>query len=283
MNRISFHILTLVFAGLLTVSCTEMITNVDLPVVDPKLVVNAWIQPGDSMLRATLTHSWPISKPHNWSNNPDVTHATVRISNGSQSVQLLYDAMDRSYRAPAAGFSLNPGTSCTLTASASGYPDINGTTRIPALTDVDMQFIGVKKSYDEDWGGDILRYSFKIKDAPGQENFYRVYMEVSYQNDTAFDDYYFRDPENVSSVFSDVNKDGEEILVNFVDGFQDYPYYVRFVVLTTDPAYYYFHKSIFSFTGEDPFAEPVQIYSNIHNGLGAIGSFLTHKKLVRIR
>jgi len=283
MKRNYTFMLAVVFIGLWSVSCTEMVTNVDLPEVEPKLVVNSWISPGDTFIRATVTRSFPVGKSHDWNVNPDVTNAVVNISNGSQTVQLVYDNMERGYRACASGIGLIPGTSYTITAAASGYDAVNGTTTIPAATAPGLEFLGVQQIYDEDWGGDVNRYDFKIRDIAGQENFYRVYMEFSFQDDTSFTDYYFREPENGYPFLSDVNKDGEDILVSFNDGNLFLPYYVRLVVFSTDEAYYRYHKSVYNYSGDDPFAEPVQIYSNINHGLGAIGSYLPHKKLIRIR
>lgn len=283
MQRNNFLLTALVAIGLLGNSCTEMISNVDLPEVDPKLVLNAWIQPGDSIIRASLTHSYPVGKAHNWNDNPDVTDAVVYLRNGSQNLQLVYDGMERVYKAAGAGFSLVPGQACTISADAPGYPAVDGTTTIPDPGPVGIGYLGVKQSWDEDWGGEVLRYSFKLQDPPGRENYYRVMLAVSYEDDTSFDMAYYREPEYGSPVISDLNKDGEDILISFVDGYQGMPYYIKLIVFTTDEAYYHYHKSVYTYTGDDPFAEPVQIYSNINNGLGAIGSYRTLKKLIRLR
>jgi hypothetical protein len=283
MNTKYTFLLSIVFVGLWSVSCTEMVTDIDLPEVDPKLVVNTWVSPGDTFLRATVTRSYPVGKSHDWNTNPDVPDAIVRISNGSQTVQLVYDNMEMAFKASASGFSLVPGGSCSITATASGYEAVDGSTTIPSQSSLPLEYLGVQQIYDEEWGDDVNRYDFKIRDIPGEENFYRVYMEFSFQDDTAFDDFYYLEPANGYPYLSDVNKDGEDILVSFHDASLMTPYYVRLIVLSTDEAYYRYHKSVYNFSGDDPFAEPVQIYTNINNGLGAIGSYLTYKKLVRLR
>jgi hypothetical protein len=33
-----------------------------------------------------------------------------------------------------------------------------------------------------------------------------------------------------------------------------------------------FHQSIFNYTGDDPFSEPTQIYTNVTNGLGVFAA-----------
>ena len=72
-------------------------------------------------------------------------------------------------------------------------------------------------------------------------------------------------------LFSDENADGTHISRNY-----SFEYYtnsdtllaVDVYLLNCNYDYYSFHRSVDNYTGDNPFAEPTLIYSNVNEGLG---------------
>jgi hypothetical protein len=59
----------------------------------------------------------------------------------------------------------------------------------------------------------------------------------------------------------------------FSSGGSDGSQKFRFTLTKGDEAYYQYHRSLFSFEGDNPFAEPVRLYSNVNGGLGVVAGF----------
>ena len=113
------------------------------------------------------------------------------------------------------------------------------------------------------------RYNVQWMDSDLNENYYRV---ILYWLENI--DYLARADEYVK----DVLDNGEEISKNLylssygpdISG-EGIPYAVY--LLNVDETYYRYHKTSSLISGDDPFSEPVQVYTNVENGLGCFCSF----------
>lgn len=269
---IKFHLsFALVF---LFMACEQEVDDIPLPQSDPKLVVYSYISPSDSLIQVEVTKSIPFfSGAKNLDVDEAVTDATVQISSNGSAVQLPYDPSSRSYRiANNTSFPILAGQSYFLTVTAPGGFSVNASTRVPK-TSPELPTVSLDSTIRESDGFQEKRYRIitKWKDVAANNNFYHF----SLKPENFFGEGYCND------VFSDEGKQGMEIsrscsYTTFFD--PTFPNSSSFngtvYVLTTDVEYYKYHESYYRYNDENPFAEPVRIYSNIEGGLGCFGSYL---------
>jgi hypothetical protein len=59
--------------------------------------------------------------------------------------------------------------------------------------------------------------------------------------------------------------------------------FLKVYLLNTCKPYYQYHKSLENYNdGENPFAEPTPIYSNIEGGLGVFAAYLVDSAVIRL-
>jgi hypothetical protein len=249
-----------------------MVTNVDMPAVDPKLVVNAYLSPDDSMINVAVTHSFPVGKPMV---DFAIEDAVVTLYANDSSIIIPYNPDKWTYSLDISEFPLQAGQTYDITVSASGYKSVDATTTIPQYACTDVTYLGMTRSWDPDFEGWVEKYKFRMKDIPGQKNFY--YAKLSFPD--PFDSTYSMElwADEDYGLASDEDHDGGDIYYNFsYYNYNDIPgKKATLYLLTTDENYYLFHKSYWNYTGDDPFTEPVLMHSNVANGLGAVASFRT--------
>jgi hypothetical protein len=253
---------------LLAFTSCEQDANVDIPEVDPQLVINCFISPQDDTLRAKISMSTPVFNTS--SSNGEVTDATVTLSHASGSVTLVYNAATEYYEAAAALFPIVGGTEYHIVASVPSGMIAEAYTTVPlnAPANFTSTMEDTVTSTDP-WnmqGRVHLHYEFD--DVAGQTDFYRlVPYEVHYSSWTGDTMLYHAGWE----LFSDENADGAHLSRNYT-----FEYYssgdtvLAFDVylLHANYDYYSFHRSLENYGGDNPFAEPTLIYTNVKDGLG---------------
>lgn len=58
---------------------------------------------------------------------------------------------------------------------------------------------------------------------------------------------------------------------------------IRVNLLQTDEAYYNFHTSLNRYEGENFFSEPIQVYSNVQNGVGVVSAYRVRSVRIRVQ
>lgn len=266
-------------------SCIDDVDDINLPKTEPKLVVESYIGPNDSLIvsvRASRPINYNIPAVDEWSENNyvTVTDATVIIENNSNNSEITLPFLQDigKYALPAEAFSIEPGTEYSLSVSAFGYKDVFGSTRVPSIIPTVSQ-ITIDTLGQDEWGDRTILISGSISDTPNQGNFYAVtiYSYFTYSWDDTAEQYV----ELVArELVADTEKDGQEIGYKLEvwdysgrDGENMYLIYIHSV----DQHYYNFHKSIENVTDyeDNPFAESSHLYSNIEGGLGIFASYVT--------
>lgn len=268
--------------------CVRDANNVTLPQSDPKLVVTAFISPEDTILKVEITKSKPVlGKQDAYGAINAVQNAQVTISDGVQTLQLTYDATALNYSYPLSGNAnfIKPGGTYFLTATTPDGKSVSATTTIPAnKINATTAVITLKADNTEDYPRDKIEFSFY--DISNEENYYRVQAYLLYKENFSEDrisEIYFDNDESRSyqnfNLYSDKNRDGKEFTAIKGHYYSSSSFTAsREVVVNVYNAskeYYDYHKSIQNFQGDNPFAEPVLIYSNIKNGLGVFAGYNT--------
>jgi hypothetical protein len=254
-------------------SCEKIVTDVDIPKVDPQLALFGFISPEEQATKVQLTISRPVFGEKRGVYK-FVTDAVVTITNdGGQSAQLFYTDSNNAYNISKWQFPIEPGRTYTITASSGKYR-VKASCSVPAdmvsFSDVSYQRLGGSGS-----DAPAFRYLYKWNDLPGRQNYYRTSIE-SYLYGTGG----FYKQEICTQMYNDESEDGKTLGGNC----EDYDYSggqtrtVDFYLLNTDVHYYEYHKRRLNYYGEDPFSEPFPQYSNVEGGLGV---FCSYRKTIR--
>ena len=253
-------------------SC-EQDANVDVPEIDPQLVINCFITPQDSMLRAQIELSNPVFS-NNLQNGP-IDNATVTLYGNNTSVVLVYNSTNMYYEASASTFPIIAGNEYHIIVtnpsglSAEAYTTVPANTPDNFTTTMEDTILTVDPWSEQ--GRVTFDYSFD--DVSGQQNFYRIMSYLVEYSSWSVDTMYQR---TGWELFSDQNADGDHIArsltFDYYSGSSDTIVAYDIYALNCNYDYYSFHKSLDNYQGDNPFAEPTLIYSNVTNGLGIFGA-----------
>ncbi len=258
-------------------SACEKDADVELPVVESKLVISSFISPEDTIVKVGVTISQPLYNNSNSNQYSAVSYATVQITNGTTVQTMAYNADENYYFVSAAIFPITVGTTYNLTVSTPDGKNANASTSIPAQN---ATLIYTAEAVNNQSDGDTYAFRTEWNDTPGAEDYYRLvyYDRFVYNFDTIYQ-------EAFSNNFSDKDKDGTtmkeqfEIYAYSGAGFSNGELHL----IHASKEYYLYHKKLTeaAFSG-GPFSEPVQMYSNINGGYGVFAGYNPYKIYVSL-
>jgi hypothetical protein len=267
-------------------ACVELVTDIDFPDQEPKVVVNSFISPADTAAMVLLTWSKPISKPNN-EKIDFIDHAEVQISDqNGNTAQLQYDPERKLYSISTDVFQIHAGQNYTLRVDVAGHAPINANAYVPfANNSLTLEKIDTLPG---DWNDRIIiEYSFT--DNPGErENFYTqgAYRQVEvydWENDTTKLHQIMMYTIYGDRYISNRDKEGEHFLIRaeayiynntgWPEENPDVHHQINILLLTTDEHYYRYHRALENYYPDDFFSEPVHMYSNIDGGLGVFAGY----------
>jgi hypothetical protein len=272
-------ILALIVITQLLTACIEDVGDINLPQVNPKLVIHSLITPNDSV-RVIVRVSKPVNYNLQSSDSPwdfqIIRNARVTITNTRTGVEIVVPFMiEKDYYAiPPDVFSIEPGEEYKLEVTATSFPPITATTRVPMHLAMVTNFNIDIKSLSE-----IENYEYRISgtlaDPANEENYYTLSL---------FKHFDFSDSRVIESRqynFTDIGNDGNtfnfRVIFEMYTSFPEDSEFVSAKLITTDKHYYKFYKMLDGFQNivDNPFTESSHLYSNIEGGLGIFGSYLT--------
>ncbi len=280
----AFTVLTTII-GLGVASCEKYI-DFDEEIKQPKLVINGVINP-DSTFDIHISRSLSVL------DNADlsiVENATVNIlsENGSVYETLAYD-----YEGHYLG-TLQPENDevYTVEVTAPNFDPVSATTHIPSLIDLSsVDTLGV-----EDVNGfQELQLTITFQDVPNESNFYMLEVYAAdivsgqiylYPMTMRSDDVTLGLEEDGYSdqiLFSDELFDGDQkTLIIYVEDTRDYDDYIeiRMTSITEDLQRYAITQNAYENNRGNPFAQPVQVYSNVEGGFGIFGGYQVSRKKI---
>ena len=273
-------LIILLSAVLTLAACIDDVDEVDLPHYDPKIVVSAFISPGDS-IKITLFRSVPIYYNlvlTDWMTSfPRINDASVVVVNTADNSEITIPFIPGSdiYALDPAAADIRAGVEYELRISAPGMESVKARTFVPASVPAISNLKVEKRNVSY---GKELTISGLINDPPGIKNYYfvigyDVYTYSSWVNDSVFEVAYSY--QSYYNFFSDSDRDGQDIGFRVTNQFSDASLRYELFVLSVDEHYFRYHSSLNSYyeTGDNPFAEAVILSSNVENGLGVFGSF----------
>jgi hypothetical protein len=287
------HLLILVTAIALTLTSCEMIIDVPLPEHEPELVLLSHFSPNDDF---QVHVSTTVGLGRHSSRVTGHEKATVEVWSDEGLVAKLQHTGQGIYRAE--GVRPQEGVVYSIRASATGLPDARGEGAVPAPVPFDIRYEETRATSPSDF--DQLRITINFDD-PGQtRNFYRLEVDrrVTHWEGTAIHSQWFKlvDPSIVDDFwdddpfgsgdrhyttvyFHDARFSGETVeitlLVDLYDRDDRAPenVRVRLAVLSEDYITYRQTVELQQRTHDNPFAEPVQIFSNVIGGRGLVAGY----------
>ena len=290
------HILPLILVVIVLGSCTKTI-DFEEGDTEQQIIVNSILCP-DSTFKVMLTKSQSILTNYY---HEMVSNAEVTLFEDGAEVGL---ATEEAGYYKIAGFKPGAGKSYQLKIVA-GEKQLQAETTIPQP--VEMLETDTSTVKDE-WGGEDMNIDLKFKD-PSGEDYYRisVFQEQLYRsgnqdgstsyylnktsynfnaNDPVFKSLYSNfgggdwdiGPENDYTIFPDDLFNGKEYHIQIKTRFLSYSYpgmiYQKYIIhfqkISKDMFNFLKYSNLYDYYHDDPFSEPVPVYSNIQNGSGIL-------------
>jgi hypothetical protein len=293
--RLSFkwniHLPAILLMGIMCGACEKEIPfEGDIAV--NKLVVNGLMQ-SDTVFSVHVSESLSVIDNGQLM---DVTNATVTILDdaGNTITTLQHAANGFYYGAPAVFPAIQQ--NYTIHAYSPGFTEVSSVSSVPIASPIAKIDTGRTDYMDYD---DVLEFIISIDDSGDSDNFYAIRLTgrsfyfdgtdtIWYESnlyyltmDPVFDN---NNRQSDFETFRDYSFNGQSVMINL--GLPDYSNgsYTEFRVYlySLSESYYGFLSSrqLYTMANGDFFSQPVQVYSNINEGLGIWGGFsLVHKDL----
>ncbi|MGD1848263.1 MAG: DUF4249 domain-containing protein [Salibacteraceae bacterium] len=262
-------------------SC-EKVIPIDAEVKAPKLVANSWVSP-DTTYTVHLSQSLSVLAEGDLEN---IENGTVRVLDaGGSLIETLTHAGEGYYTGnerPVVG------STYRIEASAPGFNSISASSSVPGPSTIvsasgRSQSVGFEES---------LEVTVTIQDAPG-DNYYLLRLRRRRDSTRPDFNYYFittNDPAFELSgdddgsaswgPFRDVLFDGENYTFKITVPFfffdpedDNLPFEIE--LYSTNEAGYNYRRSfeLYKQTEGNPFAQPVQVFSNVEGGFGCVSGY----------
>ena len=278
-------------AILLFLTGCETVVEVELPEFTPQLVVNSFFSP-DTVWRVNVSRSVSILSTEE---PQPLSNAVVQLFKDDVPLERLTYTEDGWYQS----VSHRPvsGSRYKITASADNFQSVTATDAVPQA--VPVLSVSSKDTVGE-WEQERKIVTFEFSDPPAVENFYQLSLSSSHYSGvkTYYNTVYFssNDPVLASlsgfgsedsdaafsgdyAVFSDALFSGKTYKMTvFVDYFRDEPNLSVLLSVISEDYYWYVRSDEKRQDSHDNlFAEPVQMYSNVQNGLGIFAGFISSR------
>ena len=305
--------LIILLSALSLTSCSEdffsQTVDVDPPAYDKQIVVHEFIGDDDDSLRIEVKRNFGILENPS-PNDYNVLFATVQWYDNGQLAATLQPRFEEGWAYVAATGGLQAGHTYELRAEHADFPAIRAVQVMPAKPEVDSVSWRRNAGIDSE-GVALMAFDVYLRDRPGEKNFYEIRVAAAqYYFEYEFDDNglpvldslgqpvildtleyyaYFLNPSSAEDpnaeegigrglLITDQLFDGQRYKFSFRgqkiygdNGTQQFRLMVRSV---TEEYYLYSLSRERQQRAEgNPLAEPVTVYDNIENGIGAFALF----------
>ena len=286
---------------MLFASC-DIVVDLDIPEHERVLVVNS-ILTTDSMINASISHSVGAfdASSISYVNNAtvEVYEDGVLLGEMDEQVSLSYNYMDELDSTYVYNFNHNPvaGKIYSYEIAHPDYEAVRAETTVPAAVKLNVNDVTLLSEQDYE---KHYRVRFSFNDAP-EDNFYRLRL----RNQNAYYDRFNYFESNDASIISSagIESDGatfygdealfddeifngteKEISIDFFAYNKPTEYTLE--LTSVSESYYTYIRSLRAhYDNQDQFifaGEPVQVFTNIENGLGVLGSMSVDTMLLEL-
>jgi len=271
----------------------ESTITIDPPEAENLLFISATIGIDDEDIHASVTRTVPIAAINDPIGSSILTDADVRISKEGSGEEIVLDYEQFAqrpvlYNAEIPNGFYQAGESYTFSAEHPSYPRAFVTEQFPEKVEINALVFEENGGVNEE-GDARSRISVSFQDPPGKQ-YYEivVYEEDANPNNPKFRSTYSdsTDPSvsrgslRHSNIIDDGLFEGE----NKTIALRVYPHTEQLAkkqlwvgLRTISESYYNFSKTKYArdeFGDDNPFQSPVQLYSNVNNGLGVVAFYV---------
>jgi hypothetical protein len=293
MKNITIFI-SLIISSLTMWSCNSFVTEVDpsqLPSTDSKLVLSCYISPQDTVIAAKVTETKTVISTGG--TRADITNATVKISDGTKTVQLVYDNNLLYYRVLPSQMPIVVGKTYTMTVSTPDGRSVSAKSTVPSPISIKEIKVdsGTSVTIRKLNAQEVKEYYFKLiwQDVAGSADYYRGF---------GFVQGIFKDRNNSSAQRTDgvdftstddKNSDGQLLALSVTyqparNATQATIQKLTVGLFHSDIHYFNYHESLRKQRGNsNPFAEPVLLYTNVEGGFGCFGAYNATWKELKVK
>jgi hypothetical protein len=286
--------ISLIISSLTMWSCNSFVTEVDpsqLPSTDSKLVLSCYISPQDTVIAAKVTETKTVISTGG--TRADITNATVKISDGTKTVQLVYDNNLLYYRVLPSQMPIVVGKTYTMTVSTPDGRSISAKSTVPSPISIKEIKVdsGTSVTIRKLNAQEVKEYYFKLiwQDVAGSADYYRGF---------GFVQGIFKDRNNSSAQRTDgvdftstddKNSDGQLLALSVTyqparNATQATIQKLTVGLFHSDIHYFNYHESLRKQRGNsNPFAEPVLLYTNVEGGFGCFGAYNATWKELKVK
>lgn len=240
-------------------SCVEEVTPPQIDEIENKVVVNGLIAPSLEQISVQVSQSRKAFGTLEFDDSDLITDALVTIDNGVSQGILVYDSQMAAYIISTSSYPINAGETYRIEVETS-VGNVFGETTVPrGITQLSSAILNQDKTLDVSW-----------TDIGNESNYYRIVAEGKVGGEFGYSDYFYFDNDEF---VSDVNSDGELLSAKgegYIFG-EDYES-IEIRIISCNKNYFDYYKILSNYEGEDPFADPVRLPSNIQGGLGMFTS-----------
>lgn len=278
--------------------------------ITPKIILNCASAEGDNFI--FYVHR-SLSVLDNASIKPIKTAVVKLFADGVLLETVKYDALEEAY---VSNFTAQLDVVYSVEVSAKGYATVTAKTKLPKDVVISSVGLEIKGKRWSGWSSDTFgnfengKLKLSFKDEPGVRNYYMVEISDEWTNSSGMNQYYSTswetsrpDVESLTSYnqnnssyaqqffFADDFDNGKELVIDFnssnpYNTFRNYKdsilgYHVKIVHLTEDYSKHIYTMGLTNQNQDNPFQEPVQIFSNVSGGYGIFGAFSGDEKFIK--
>ncbi|MFN3529768.1 MAG: DUF4249 domain-containing protein [Bacteroidia bacterium] len=265
-------------------ACRETIISTTDLNLQEKLVLGCFISPDDIEIQATLTRSKPLYRRDNspW-DFPAVSNATITITDGESTGQLLFDSNRQGYVLATSSFPIVAGKTYTMQINTPDGKSVRASCTVPSPFNPDLKLDVIALASGPSQVEDRLRINASWINPPGAARYFRFnYAQIfDFQGtpDTSWANTYIYSEQFIDQSFVINNR--------FVFSDLAYSYNWRSgrrimgQLQEMDVHSYRYFSSLRgqALTGGDGFSEPTVIYSNVEDGIGCFGAHYTYNPI----
>lgn len=257
----------LTIIGLLS-ACESMVSNVQLPKVDPVLAVYGFISPDEPEINIRVGRSLPIySRPIAGSDT--VADAEVMLYCEGRSIRIPYKSSSW-YSLPSSAFLLPPGAVCSLVVTTPRGERVTAQTLIPTQSaSVARYELGQIREFD--FTEDFVQVFWD--DLPGGDDYYHLIareLSVDINGDT---NRYVQSNQVVEARDARNGQFSARIPVYLFNGNGGDSLKLDVGLATTGRDYFRYHLLRLNYFGDNPFAEPTVMHRNVEGGEGVFAAY----------
>lgn len=249
-------------------SCESMVTDVQLPKVDPVLAVYGFISPDEPEINIRVGRSLPIySRPIAGSDT--VSDAVVMLYCEGRSIRVPYRGSSW-YSVPSGAFPLPPGAICSLEVTTPRGERITAETLIPSQSASVIRYEIGQIQDPFGFNEDFVQVFWD--DLPGSDDYYHLIAreESIFSGDTSN---YVQSNQVVDTRDARNGQFSARIPVYLFNGNRGDSLKLDVGLATTGRDYYRYHFLRLNYFGDNPFAEPTVMHRNVVGGEGVFAAY----------